>query len=122
MLKSMLFTLIIFLVVIGCQKPTEPPGLTQPNSGLEGQLYANTGPGFHTVMTVATVVVLKSDSTTEVTETKSDSAGTFKIPLAPGEYFLYVKESRDTYVSGPFQVQTASYSEAKAYLYDSRII
>lgn len=122
MLKYILFTLVLFLVVIGCQKPTEPPGLTQPDSGLEGQLYANAGPGFHSVMTVATVVVLNSDTTTEVTEVKSDGAGTFKIPLKPGEYFLYVKESRDTYLSGPFQVQTGSYGQAKAYLYDSRIV
>ncbi len=94
----------------------------QSNTGIEGQIYANAGPGFYIYTGVATVVVLENDSTTKVTEVKSDSTGYFKIDLSPGKYLLYVKESHDIYYSGPYEVMEGNYTESKAYLYDARIL
>lgn len=122
MLKYLFFILAIVLIIVGCNKSTDGITEIQFDSGLEGQLYANAGPGFHPAMLIATIVVLKSDSTTEVTEVKSDSSGEFKINLAPGNYVLYVKESHDIYYSGPYKVVKGSYTESIAYLYDARIV
>ena len=122
MRKYIFFFSIAVILIAGCKKSTDTIIQSQSNSGIEGQLYANAGPGFHIVATVATVVVLKSDSTTQVTEVKSDSTGYYKIDLNPGKYVLYVKESHDIYYSGPYEVENGSYTESKAYLYDARII
>ncbi len=122
MSKYLLLILTLVSIIVGCKKSTGGITETQPNSGLEGQVYANAGPGFHPVMTIATIVVLRSDSATEVTEVKSDSSGKFKISLAPGNYVLYVKESHELYYSGPYEVVKGSYIESKAYLYDARIV
>ena len=80
------------------------------------------GPGFYPAAMVETIVVLKSDSTTNVTEAKCNSTGYYKINLNPGKYVLYVKESHDIYYSGPYEVRKGSYTQTKAYLYDARII
>jgi len=113
---------IIALTVSGCKKSTDTVTQSQSNTGIEGQLYASGGPGFILREAVETIVVLKNDSTTEVTETKTDSTGKYKIDLPSGVYVLYVKESHDIYYSGPYNVVEGSYTESKAYLYDARIV
>ena len=121
MLKNIFIVLTIALAITGCNKTTDVLNTTQPDSGIEGQLYANAGPGFHLEKTIATIVALKNDTTTHVSEAKSDTNGVFRINLEPGKYMLYVKESHDIYYSGPFEVAAGNYTQAKAYLYDSRI-
>lgn len=122
MLKLYFFVLLFVLAGGGCKRSGDIVDVNRQDSGVEGQLYANAGPGFHSVRTVATIVVLRSDTSTHVTEVKSDTNGTFKISLTPGNYILYVKESHDRCYSGPFEVVVGSYTESKAYLYDSRIV
>lgn len=116
------FLFIITLLTFGCERSISVIPEAQSNSGLEGQVYANAGPGFHPIAMKVTIVVLKNDSTSEVTEAKSDSNGVYKISLDPGNYILYVKESHDIYYSGPFEVTEGSYTESMAYLYDARIV
>jgi len=122
MWKCTLSVFVILLAFTECRNSGEPSAPIQTNAGLGGQLYANAGPGFQPINTVATVVVLASDTTTEVTQVQSDTAGVFKVSLPVGEYFLYVKQSYSRYVTGPFLVQTGSYTVAKAYLYDPRVV
>lgn len=122
MLKYTFYLMAVFFTIVGCNNSNNIVNINQIGSGLEGQLYANGGPGFYPAKSIATIVVLKSDSTTIVTEVKSDSNGTFQIQLAPGSYILYVKESHDIYYSGPFKVVAGNYTESKAYLYDARIV
>ena len=122
MWKCALSVLVIFMTFTDCRKSTEPSAPFQTNAGLQGQLYTNAGPGFRPIDSVVTVVVLAGDTTTEVAQVQSDTGGTFKITLPVGEYFLYVRQSYSRFVSGPFVVWLGSYTVAKAYLYDPRIV
>ncbi|MGA8263095.1 MAG: hypothetical protein WB779_01495 [Ignavibacteriaceae bacterium] len=122
MRKYIFVVSIAVLLIASCKKSTDTITQSQSNTGIEGQLYANGGPGFYIDAAVKTIVVLESDSTTIVTEAKSDSTGYYKIDLKPDKYVLYVKESHDIYYSGPYEVVVGSYSESKAYLYDARIV
>ena len=122
MRSSVLISLILLFVLAACKKAQEPTQPGNTTSGLTGQIYANAGPGFFPVDTIATVVVLASDSSTVVAEVHSDSAGTFLIHVTPGIYYLSVRESHDPYVSGPFEVLSDAFTEARAYLYNSEIV
>ena len=115
-------SILCLLVLTACKKDGGTTGPEQPSSGMTGQLYANAGPGFFPIDTIATVVVLARDSTTVVAEVTSDSAGTFLIHVAPGVYFLSVRESHDPYLSGPFEVLSEGFTEARAYLYNAEVV
>ena len=104
------------LVLWGCENPGE-----STKSGLNGRVFANAGPGFFEYHAVCTVRALKSDGTLAA-EIASDTAGTFVIPLAPGDYTLEVTESPDKYTSGPFQVKPGEFATAQAYYYNSMIV
>ena len=122
MKKYIFIVSLIALLLASCKKSTDTIVQSQLNTGIEGQLYANGGPGFYIDARVVTVVILESDSTTIVTEVQSDSTGYYKIDVNPGKYVLYVKESHNIYYSGPYEVVAGNYTETKAYLYDARIV
>lgn len=94
-------------LLIACRDLTPP---TESESGLEGQVYSIGWPGPipenwvpPPLETAVTVIVLDSDKNTFM-EVQTDAKGRYFVVLAPGTYFLSVKESSVPAESGPFKL------------------
>lgn len=116
-MKTQTVVLIFTLrCILGCNHPTE-----NKESGLQGRVYANAGPGFFEYDRQCTVMVSKIGIAFTM-EIATDSLGSFRIQLEPGSYVLDVKESPDIYTSGPYTVPSGSFIDAKAYYYNAMVL
>lgn len=116
-MKTHIFVVILAAgYILGCDHPTE-----NKESGLQGRVYTNAGPGFFEYPHQCTVIVSKIGIAFTM-EIATDSLGTFRIQLEPGSYVLDVKESPDKYSSGPYSVTSGVYIDTKAYYYNAMIL
>jgi hypothetical protein len=111
-----LLILVLALALFACESPT-----ASVVSGVQGQVYANAGPGYYEYRAKCTIIV-SSTSAHVVGEFPTDTLGAFRISLPVGRYVLDVKESPDKAPSGPYDVRFWGYAEAKAYMYNSMIL
>jgi hypothetical protein len=113
--------LTILALIAGCRDLTSP---TPSKSSLEGQVYDISHPGPIPIGWVAPplekkvmVIVLDSNKKT-VKEVQTNADGSFFVALAPGTYYLSVKESPVPTESGPFTLLPNRRLTVQAY-YDN---
>jgi hypothetical protein len=118
-----IFTVLLALPTLffACHDLTPPP---EYESGFEGQVYNISHPGPIPIGWIApplemvvTVMVLDGDKQLQ-TKVQTDAKGGFFVALAPGTYFLSVKESMVPTESGPFTLLPNQRLMVQAY-YDN---
>jgi hypothetical protein len=119
--KVFLALLTVLALFAACRDLTAPTTL---DSGIEGQVYDISHPGPIPIGWVApamentvTIIVFDSDKN-ELMEVQTNADGSFFVALAPGTYFLGVKESPVPTESGPFSLLPHQHLQVKAY-YDN---
>ena len=117
--------LILFFLLTNCTDPTSLPTPTLAHSGiLNGQVYNLSHPGPIPIGWVpppyeAVCTVIAQDIQQNIRlEVDTDSHGKFQILVPPGTYYLRVKESRLSSITGPYQLRDGETLEVKAY-YDN---
>lgn len=114
-----LATVLCFIPFLnGCADfGTTPVQLT----GMRGQVYSIATPGPTPVnwtpppLEMISTVILLDVNRTAIQEIMTDSKGRFTITLAPGTYYLRVKESRIPAETGPYVVRSGQMLTAEAH-------
>lgn len=119
-LKSFIFLLTYILLITCCAEPNSLP-IQSREGTLQGQVYNLSHPGPIPIGWVpppyeAVCTVIAEDIQQNIRlEVNTDSYGIFQIKVSPGTYYLRVKESRLSSVTGPYHAQNGETLEVKAY-------
>lgn len=114
--------LTLFLIITNCTEPTSlpTPPLLYPTV-LYGQVYNLSHPGPIPEGWIpppyddfCTVIVQDLRQAINL-EYRTDNHGKFQISVPPGTYYLRVKESMLSSVTGPYSIREGEMLEAKAY-------
>jgi|GEM_PF-1452528 len=113
---------ILLSLTIACTDPVSLPYVTTEHAGIiRGQVYNLSHPGPIPIGWIpppyeAVCTVIAQDIQQVINlEVKTDSHGKFQILVPLGTYYLRVKESRLSSVTGPYSISEGEILDVKAY-------
>lgn len=113
-------TLILFFAITNCTEQNSLPPPLSP-SVLSGQVFNLSHPGPIPIGWVpppyeAVCTVIAQDVKQNIIfEVETDKNGKFQLKVFPGTYYLHVKESRISSITGPYSVREGEMIEVQAY-------